>query len=285
MISKTYILQVLMVLVTSFVLGSWQLAQAQESVEEVIPSDQVVDEQIEERRQAIIDRYRQEIEGYRAAVREFRLARTQFGQLQTLASLEAAVQATRRVFLVRTIVLGTYLESVVLRVEIAEGLTPAERSLLLSDLREAQRDLTFHYQTIEEAHDREAMADLADDFEELAPTLINATYQALSYLVLVELRVTYEQARQFEENLQEYHQTLDDGALKRAERNRAYREVDRTLTRAGDGLERIGESLALDDDFHLRRYHRLVENLQPIFADLSRSVAFLEELLTDEENN
>jgi hypothetical protein len=167
--------------------------------------------------------YRGQLEEYRTAQQQFVVAQQEFKQLGTLTSLESAVRATQKVFIIRDQVLLTYVKMLELQVRSAEGIELKLKEEGLFVLEETTKALTRHLETTQTSVDRQAVALRAEDFASLEPLYSFSVDFNRQLLVQGKLRNGYDTAVGVFTDLSSADTT--GNALAREERTRALEEV------------------------------------------------------------
>lgn len=263
-----------------------QAGDTEASVEATLsPTDEDLDIFVKERETEKIiqlrDLYRKQAEVYRAAEKEFVIAKTNFEQVQTLASLEEAVKKTKQVMQVRTEVLITYLELLEAVLKETNGIELDLKQQSQTELIGLIQALKIHQDDIAVSNDRQAMAVLANDFEPIAITFESEVYKALSLIRIGRIQEVHDKSEIIFVDIQELHESQESTASAQAKRNRAYAEIERNFDSIVSDLVDLNEKFlqARRDGFSRSFYTRTLEDLSPVYAEISRSLGNLEELI------
>ncbi|MCC6711499.1 MAG: hypothetical protein IT416_04085 [Candidatus Pacebacteria bacterium] len=264
-------------LATFLSVGSSVMAQ---QVPEPVKNNEVVARvSVEEEIEKIRATYRGQLTEYRDAEKEFVIAKDQYKQLQTLASINKVTEAARKVFMLRDQVLITYLNLQRSNIYAAEGIELSLKELVISRIEQEGRWLVDHKNRVEKMLDRTQFNALADEFTTKEDDFIEVTSQATMILALgglqdVHDRLVLARAEIFE--LEAKSSTAD--------RTRASKETDRWITQVKDLLAKTWVELGDDvkDNKVMSFASNSVKTLEPIYAGLNKTVSFLEELLREQ---
>ena len=133
---------------------------------------------------------------YRQLDQEFTILKGQFFKLNTLSSLEAAVQATRVVQEKRNQVLGTYLALLKLEISSTAGMKPEYAEYSLQEIASLEQALLRHTDQVRLSLDRTASNKSSADFVPIALRVQNtiafsrASLQLARYQALFDSTVT-----------------------------------------------------------------------------------------------
>lgn len=234
----------------------------------------------EEKIKTIRQRYLEEIDAYRRAEQNFTVAKTQYFNIQTLKSLEDAVIATRQVMFERSRVLTTYSEFLYETLQNMGGVNIEFKQTQIKALEELITDLRRHTQTVEMAQTRDDVNKLRDDFALLTPQIDDTLYRSMTLISLGKIQTVYDKGRIVQSDLDEHLNSTSVSAIKKAERERAFAETDRNLTNLKVSLDEVNSYYAEQDKLVSRQfYNRALDDLKPIYAQLSQILSYLAELL------
>jgi len=119
---------------------------------------------------------------YRQLDQEFTILKGQFVKLNTLSSLEAAVQATRMVQEKRNQVLATYLSLLKLETNSLAGVKPEYAAYLLKEIESLEQALLRHTDQVRLSLDRSAINKASADFVPIAQQVQNTVAFSRSLL-------------------------------------------------------------------------------------------------------
>lgn len=258
--------------------------QLDTSIEATLSADEIQVFQKERETERITELrtlYRNQVEVYRAAEKEFTIAKTNFEQVQTLASLEEAVAKTKKVMKIRSEVLVTYLELVEAVLTETNGVELDLKQQSTTELLALVQALKIHQEEIQVSEDRLAMATLANNFEPIAATFESEVYKALSLIRIGRIQEVHDKSEIIFADIKETHQENEVAASAQAKRNRAYAEIERNFDLIVADLIEVNEKFLQDrrDGFTRSFYTRTLSDLGPVYAEIARSLDNLEELI------
>lgn len=232
-----------------------------------------------ERIQELFDLYVARVERHRELDRAFRVSKAQFEKLNTLQSLEEAIEDTRAVMISRDEVLITYLELLHASLDDTAGVDVQIKLDTLQRLEDEINGLKVHLAATQETTDRVGIADRADEFIPIAGSVTSVAGVARAQIVVGTLQNVYDKIVIIYAQVQEEHAATEVSALKQQQRNRAYAEVDRALETVADQLEKTrlqftsgGRSANLD----------VADDLEEVYTGTSQLLSFVEELARDQ---
>lgn len=219
---------------------------------------------------------------YRTAAQAFTIAQGQFKQLNTLSSLESAIQATRLVYEKRAAVLRTYLELLRLELLNTNGVDPQFEEYALVGIEKLDAGLQRHIDQTRLSLDRQSIGLVADQFDELAKELQThihitrqvlqlARYQAVSdafQALLAQIAIESEEL----ENEKRVIQTPQDI---RAFEQILIRATDTQslLDEARSEIEKSTVSSARQADLNIEQF------INKSYANFRQTILFIRELL------
>ena len=222
--------------------------------------------------------FRNQLEQYQLAEREYDLYKQQYKQLQTLASLERAVQATRAVLIRRSEVLTTYFDLLFDQLKTAPGIDPAKQQELNQEITELVENLRSQKIQAEAVADKQAVADFADNFELLRPQILATSYKTRAYLQVGAYQDLFIRSQVFNQEIKAYQATDSASTFKQTARTRAYLETDAQDQLVGQALMATLEALSSSKNYNETWYNSLQENLVGLQSGLEKLYAFLLEL-------
>ncbi|PIR59429.1 MAG: hypothetical protein COU69_00320 [Candidatus Pacebacteria bacterium CG10_big_fil_rev_8_21_14_0_10_56_10] len=213
---------------------------------------------------------------YRAAYNDYQVSRAELQQLNTLKSLEKAVQSTKEAMRLRDMVLKTYLTLVRLELIDTFGVTAEYRQLAVDNIDATIAQLDNHQFEAEQIGNRAEVVALADRFGPIGTAADQNAAYAKILLKLGRLQNVFELAESLNERIQATDIT-DLPQLTQNERLRAYDQTNLEFSRVEVKLRETTAGLAPDDGRN-RLQTDLNRRLSEVFAELSRLVALLDEL-------
>lgn len=221
--------------------------------------------------------YKGQLTEYRQAEDQFVIAKNQFTQLNTLASLEVAVQASKKVFLLRDEVLLTYLKLLELELTDADGINLEEKTVALEKVQLLQQEFATHRDFMETAVDRVQINQAADDFMIIAPKIISASEYVGMLLKVGKLQTIYDKALAITNKVDPSLSDETTNALALNQKNRAYTEIKNTLTATQTNLQSVWDTIKTA---RLKEKSiNITKNTATIHAQLSQVLTFLAEFL------
>lgn len=227
---------------------------------------------------AEVDRtYKGQLAEYRQAADQFNIAKGQFTKLNTLASLEVAVQDGRKALLLRDRVLLTYLKLIELKLLESDGINLEEKTIALDMTKDLQQDFQAHLDLTNNAIDRVAVNQVADDFEILAPKITNLSNYVSTLLRIGKLQTIYDHSLSLVEKTNP-NAAGAEPSLKQNEMIRAHTEVvnlmEKIYTNLRYGWDEIRVAREKEKPIDLSKSNASV------FADLSQTMLFLAEIVS-----
>jgi hypothetical protein len=223
--------------------------------------------------------YKGQLAEYRQANDQYVIAKGQFEQLNTLSSLEVAVQGFRKVLSLRDQVLLTYLKLIELELIEADGINLEEKDIALEETRDLQRDFLAHKDLVDNAIDRVAVNRVADDFELLNPRIVSLSNYASTLLKIGKMQTIFDQSLTLVEATDPRNLT-DEPSLKLNEKIRAHNEITNLIDQIDTDLIYVWDEIKI-----AREKNKHSENTKvnaSIYAGLSQVLVFLEEILLDQ---
>lgn len=230
------------------------------------------------------EKYKTDLSIYRTDERDYNLAKQQYNNLQTLAALEAAVKATRKVLLSRATVLQDYLGILQLMVTDTSGIDVAEKAELLTDLKNTADRMKVHQTVVEQAIDRDSILTAVKDFNEFSKGTTSISYKALSYINYGRLQTVYDKMLSVRDEVSIQVASLEKNGLKQGEKQRAMDEINRNLASTKTQLDNVHKTFVANQfgtkaQFDNGSYVQTVNSTSAIYAELFRNLSFLREVI------
>jgi hypothetical protein len=219
---------------------------------------------------------------YRQAEQEFSILRGQFAQLNTLSSLESAVQATRNVMEKRATVLRTYLT--VLRLELLNttGVKLEYREYSLDEIERLDTALIRHIDQARVSLDRDAIRQTADDFVPLAEEIQEHITFTRQVLQLGRYQAVYDSTASLIATIEKQAEDpdSDNAIIITPQDERALGQVLNRLNGVDETLKQadVSVSEAMLPDARSRSI-QIEKNISTAYAELRQVYRFLDELL------
>lgn len=226
------------------------------------------------------DQYIAEVEAYRRAEQNFRVLKQQYLNLKTLKSLEEATVATKQAMYERSRVITTHLDLLYFTLLDTGGINLVYKNAQIKDLEARIDEVRQHTAKIEKSTTRDEINELRDDFIILGPKIEDTSYRGMSLVSIGQHQTVYDQSRIILSDLNAQLLTATMSALKKTELERAFFETDRSLNEVKADLDDINNHYSEQKDPIQRQfYNSTLKDLGSIYAKLSQSLSYLEELL------
>jgi hypothetical protein len=249
-------------------------AQETSSKTDLIWQKERLEEEISKTRQD----YSQNLEEYRNQERLYIIAYDQYESLKTLASLEDLVIKTKAVALSRDQVLIKYLELLRLNLYASEGVELSVKNQYLDLLEENIDGLKEHSQVLATKNSQSEVQSSLDDFEPFTD-LDKISEQILALLAISRLQRIYDLALPLKKDIDQFLGVAESSALSTL--LRASEETDKTLAQAQNNLDLLWEKSKKANSLE-GIYRNLTKELNPVYINLSQSLAYLDELMNFE---
>lgn len=222
--------------------------------------------------------YRAELEKYRTVERNYTVAKGQFKQLSTLASLETAITATQDALAARDRVLLEYFKLLDLQLQNAQGIDVTDKATALTQVAAQRQQVADHLARVEKLSTRVEINALANEFSAMAPDLEGTTYSSLGLLASGRLQVVHDKARVFaaqsEDRVTNVDQTVDT-----ISQQRAVAELNRVLEETQGQLQTVTHDITNARAKASRAsYATALKKLAPVYTGLSQVLNYLNEL-------
>lgn len=220
--------------------------------------------------------YRGQLTEYRAAEREYQIARDQYHALQTLASIDAVVTQAQRVLRLRTQVMLTYFELLRTHLLAADGVEITLKQTVLQRIEEQKAWLQNHQAELSAASDREQLNGLSDAFTARQEVLEGTAHEANVLLATGKLQNVFDRLRLLTDDVK-----VQEASNSAFVNSRALVEVDRLTTAVSGDLTALRQDITkgiAERDVRILSQD-LTRVLDPIYANLNKLTSFLTEVL------
>ena len=226
--------------------------------------------------------YRNQVEVYRNAEKAYVIAKTNFEQVATLASLEEAVKATNLVMQERSRVMITYLELLDAVLNETNGVELNLKAQSSTELIGLITALKIHQDEIFLSSSRESMVILSDSFEPIANSYASTVYKTLSLIRIGQMQEVRDKSEIIMQDIVASHELSDSSNTATAKRKRAYVEIERNFDTVNVNLAKLNSKFleAKREGFSRSFYENILKDLGPVYVQISKSLEHLEELLT-----
>lgn len=224
--------------------------------------------------------YQAQLENYLYQEKLYRIAYDQHKQLQTLVSIEELTQKAKNLGLIRAEVLISYFDLLRLNLIATEGIELALKNQQLSQIESKLIALQEHHTQLQTLEQRETVAQALSDFSLQNKNIISQSQEVLVLLAIGNLQMIYDKALVLKEDID--RSLTDQGKMELATIGRASDETNRSLHAAKLKLDDFWASTLQrsQSNYYLANFYGdLPRTLNPIYVNLSQSLAYLSELL------
>lgn len=222
--------------------------------------------------------YRAKLDDYRSTERQYVIATEQYQQLNTLTSLEAALQATKNAMLKRADVLEAYMTLQTIQLQTATGVNLSQKAEYMQRLTNNLNALKQHRDKVQQAETRQAVNQVATEFAEFGKTLESDSVKVQTLLTLGKLQTIYDKSSTLLSDMEQSTKDLND--IKQVQRQRAAGEVRALLESTKTKINEVTtNTIRPDVDFSEGSFDSLLSKLNEIYAGLSQSLTYLDEFL------
>lgn len=226
--------------------------------------------------------YQDQVEKYTALQREFYINRAQFQKLNTLQSLELAIQSAREVMIARDDVLITYFELLRASLVDTEGIELTEKQKNIDNLVSFINALKTHRQALLQTNERDQIATRADEFDTISVNFENVSYQSLALITIGDIQAVFDKSLIIYDDLKQYHKDNPTSPLQQEERDRAYVQVDRAIENSRASLNTAREKYAENQDLTRGNYGESIgKQINTSYSGTSQILSFLKELFLE----
>lgn len=225
--------------------------------------------------------YRQQLATYRDLERQYQISVSQYFQVETLASLEKAIQDVRQTMLSRGEILNTYAKMVRLELTDTHGATIEDKKLGVDQLTALETQLTANNELIKNSQDRPSLQTRIDEFIISRPSIESNLYYSLSLIAFGKLQTVYDQTYALMSLVDERIEQRNSGVLL-AEKKRASVEIKESLGVTKLSLEKIYQtafSEKQDRQFSASSYSTMLKDLDEVYVGLLQIHNYIEEVL------
>lgn len=234
----------------------------------------------QQERESLRRLYREQIQAYQLAHRQYTLDLAQYQQLKTLAALELVVASTRIAMERRVEVLLTYLDLIHLELRYAPASNladPSSKQALLRDLEDLRLSFQEHLQIVKTSQHRDAIGERASEFTPLFANLEILSYASRHELLLGKVRYAHVLGLTKLSLLRDEFARSAVGPLKEAERTRALREIERENASIDTLWQRYQKEVKTEVSVAKGMFPRAQTHLAEIQTMLIRFYTLLEE--------
>lgn len=229
----------------------------------------------------VFEKYKTSLEDYRREEKAFLIAKDQYQAHKTLESIEEAVKATRLVELERAKVFSHYFNLLKLKLQMTHGVEIKLKKDCIFQLDFLQEMLKVHQEKLEQATDRDIINQLSKEFTGMSTQIQNTSYYALVLLSVGKLQSIHDRSISLYEKIKT-EIPLPVNALKKAEKERAFNETKQLLDQSNTVIQQLWLNIdkRRTKKNQMTNLYRTISNItNSVYADLAKSVDYLEELL------
>jgi len=159
--------------------------------------------------------YKNLLNTYVQAEADFKFAQAQYNQLQTLAAMEEAIEASKKVFIARDEVLIRYAKILKLKLYLTYGVYLPRKQAQIDQLDELIGQLEIHLQTTQAVTTRDELMQTTSDFELLGAQLQAQVQLTAPLFSLGKLQTTFDKT---ENLIAQIKQNVADSDLSAADK-------------------------------------------------------------------
>lgn len=263
---------ILPIIVSGQAVEEWQpfsIVQAQTN-ENPVPTDVLSAHQNKYFR--LLDQYRQQEQNYF-------IAKSQFIQLNTLASQELAVKETKALIDIRADILITYLDMLTELLQRTTGVPLEYKNPQLVQLGLLRDKLLLHKNANLSHQDRLQIDQEAQQFTELYQQLQIEAYYTLGIIRIGRVQTAIDKLRVVRDAVFADVESRELSVTAQAEKTRGFQEIDRSLQELETSFNPIRTStLNQEREGSLKSDTELSKSLEPTFTLINQTVRFLQEI-------
>lgn len=221
---------------------------------------------------------------YRLAEQDFIIKKGQFEQLNTLSSLEAAVQSTREVMAKRAQVLQSYLTLLRLEVLNSSGLRLEYREFALDQNEQLELELEDHLSQLEASVDRDSIRITTGNFELLAPKIQEHIGFTRQILQLARYQSVFDATEALVNRILDDSNDPNnpDSIISTAQDRRAVEQIVNALDTVDVALSDSDDQIATYINPESRRRQISIgDNIETAYGGMRQVFRFLNELVTN----
>lgn len=226
---------------------------------------------------SIRELYAQQVLAYQTAERQFLLAKSQHEKLQSLSSLEEAVQANQIVLQKRTDVLLSYADLLYATLQDTLGLELSYKEAQSKQLESTIVELRQFRKNLETANTRTAVLEASVTFEPLFVRIKEDSEKTRSLIAVGRMQLVYDKAQIIYGDIKKFQEEYEVSTLKLSQRERAFAEIDRQFDATRVALRESREEVAGQKG--VSSYTSATAKLLAIGSNLSRILGYLDEVL------
>lgn len=224
--------------------------------------------------------YADQLDAYRKKEQRFVVSREQYKQIQTLASLEEVVKASKEVQVARINTLLAYFKVLQLTVNDLKGAELTRKTAQAERIQSIITELDLAKSRIEGSNDRISLDNASAAYESRNETYISTAYSTLSLIRIARTQTATDQLGLLSAQVFDTITTASPEASILAEKQRGYDELGRTITQIKIFIRQaFSRSEGYDQyQYTANSYAQIVDILSSAYAKLKLGENFVKEL-------
>jgi hypothetical protein len=215
---------------------------------------------------------------YQQDERQYRVSLDQFQRLQTLNSIEKIVEDSKQIIRSRNDVLSSYLNLLRLKLTEAQGIEISHKNAAIQQIEVLREQLGQFSGEIETYSQREEINAYSARFLPVSEEITTVSYYSLVILTIGRLQAVYDQEVVINQLMQG---DLPEEQALSTSRARSLHEVDKLLIELAPQFSQLWSEVASaseSESGYENLYRSMNRELTPIYASLSRLLAYYQEL-------
>lgn len=242
-------------------------------------SQSVVDRQFASLDEAQTE-YLKLFEQYRLEEQEYSVARAQFMQLNTLASQEVALRATRNVLRTRAEILYLYTMMLEMQLNQTTGIPVENKSPELVSLNLLKEKILRHRTNVNNSPDRFFLDQESNSFIPTIQEIQQHSYFTQNLLKIGRSQTALDKIRFARTEIISTLQTPALSSFQRSQLDRASQEIDRSINEIDQGISKVKSDIfPKSGRGTLSDVTQASKNLSAPYAQMNQALEFLRELL------
>lgn len=219
------------------------------------------------------------IQQYRDQEQRYIRAKSQYQQLQTLASQEEVIRETRQLLTIRADIYATYLDILDEELNQALGIPIEKKNSQRVSISLLNDKVAIHRTNVQTITDRFAMDQEVDRFSASVDELHNTAAATYSMIKIGQMQIAIDKLKLVTAEVRTYVFNQDLPANTAAEKTRGFNEIDRVTAQLEINFKTISDKFyANPNQASISSYNQLTTQLTTPYAELNRVVEFLEEI-------
>lgn len=224
--------------------------------------------------------YKSYLAQYRNLEGQYQVSVSQYYQVQTLASLEKAVQDVRQTMLIRNQVIDTYLKILRLTLTDTHGVNIDDKNVAINNLSATEKSLENFQSSLENSQDRVNLQLRIEEFTGMEEQIESVSYHALGLIAFGRLQTSYDQTVSLLSLVNERVEERNSGVLL-SEKQRAIDEIRQKLLTTKALLDENYQDglIKENNEYSSSSYNRLLEDLDDVYVNMLQIHGYIEEVL------